>query len=152
MIGRTSGVSRYFSLAARLGPSNPRNPRLPAIVSAVQGVNVVIRATGLFLGLVLVACSTQSSTPVARLPITVQSRQFPNIEIRCDGDIALPVGDCLDWAEKMLPAAPTRPSGGDLPVAKLVLTYRTGTSRCAADYFAADGRLVMTMAAECPSL
>lgn len=111
-----------------------------------------IRAVVLLLGLALSACSTSSGDPASQMPVTVESARFPDVEIQCGGDFGLSEADCLNWAEQMLPAAPTRPSGGvDLAVAKLVLTYRTGNRRCAADYFAADGRLVMTAAAVCPS-
>lgn len=111
-----------------------------------------IRAVGLFLGLVLSACSTFSIKPVAQLPITVQSTHFPDVVIMCTGESGLSENDCRNWAEEMLPAAPTIPAGGvAIPVVKLVLTYRTGTSRCAADYLGADGRPVMTVTATCPS-
>jgi hypothetical protein len=33
---------------------------------------------------------------------------------------------------------------------ELVLNYRSGNARCAADYFAADGRMLMTAPARCP--
>lgn len=95
----------------------------------------------------LAACSAGPPTP----PIIVQSEQFPQVEIECHGEVGLTEEDCRQWAEVMLPAAPPRPAGGqDLEVAKLVLTYRTGDSRCAADYLTADGRTVMTTAAACP--
>lgn len=113
---------------------------------------MAVRAMGLFLGVVLSACSTLSSKPIAQMPITGESEHFPDVEIMCKGDASLSEDDCRNWAGQMLLAAPTRPSGGvDVPVVKLVLTYRTGASRCAADYFGADGRLVMTIAAKCPS-
>lgn len=102
--------------------------------------------------MVLPACAMPLNDPVAQMPITVESALFPDVAIECSGE-RLSEDECLKWAEEMLPAAPTRPSGGEgLAVAKLVLTNRTGNSRCAADYFAADGRLVMTAAARCPSL
>lgn len=103
---------------------------------------------GVFVAaIVLAACSAGPPTP----PIIVQSEQFPQVEIECRGEIGLTEEDCRQWAEVMLPAAPTRPAGGqDLEVAKLVLSYRTGDSRCAADYLTADGRTVMTIAAACP--
>lgn len=105
------------------------------------------RAGVLVASFALAACSAGPPTP----PIIVQSEQFPQVEIECRGEVGLTEEDCRQWAEVMLPAAPTRPAGGqDLEVAKLVLTYRTGSSRCAADYLAADGRTVMTTAAACP--
>lgn len=113
---------------------------------------MVLRAVALLLGLGLAACSVPSTDPASPMPITVESAQFPDVEIECGGEGGLSEVDCLNWAEQMLPPAPTRPSGGeDVPVVKLVLTYRAGNSRCAADYFAAHGRLVMTVAARCPS-
>ncbi len=42
-------------------------------------------------------------------------------------------------------------SGGPMETTKLVLTYRSGNARCAADYFAADGLMLMTAAARCPA-
>ena len=112
---------------------------------------MAVRAIVLFVGLALAACSAPSGDPASQMPITVESAQFPDVEIECRGDGGLSADDCLSWAEQMLPAAPTRPSGGeDIPVAKLVLTYRTGNSRCAADYFAGDGRHRHHQSASCP--
>ena len=109
------------------------------------------RVVVLFLGIALAACSTPPTAPPFEMPITVESAQFPDIDIECRGETGLSASACLIWAEQMLPAAPTKPSGGDdVPVTRLVLMYQTGNSRCAADYFAADGRLVMTAAAHCP--
>lgn len=105
------------------------------------------RAGVLVASFVLAACSAGAPPP----PIIVQSEQFPQVEIECRGDVGLTEEDCRQWAELLLPAAPTRPAGGqDLEVAKLVLTYRTGDSRCSADYLTADGRTVMSAAAACP--
>lgn len=113
---------------------------------------MVVRAAAVCIGLVLAACSGPSTDSSSPMPIKVESVQFPSVEIECRGDGGLSKDDCLHWAEQMLPAAPTRPSGEEAPpVVKLVLTQRAGNGRCAADYFAADGRLVMTMAARCPS-
>ncbi len=109
------------------------------------------RVVILFLGIALAACSTPPTVPPSEMPITVESAQFPDIDIECRAETGLSTSACMIWAEQMLPAAPTKPSGADdVPVTRLVLTYRTGNSRCAADYFAADGRLVMTAAARCP--
>ena len=104
---------------------------------------------GRIVGVVVVGLLTACSTP---LPIVVESSQYPDVAIECGGEPGLTAHECLAWAEQMLPAAPTRPAGAEqLEVANLVLTYRTGNSRCAADYFTADGRLVMTASAVCPS-
>lgn len=103
-----------------------------------------VRAVVLFLGaLVLAACS---------MPITVESELFPDVEIECGGESGLSADDCLTWAEQMISAAPPRAAGGEeISVTKVVLTYRTGNSRCAADYFAEDGRLMTTMSTRCPA-
>ena len=90
------------------------------------------RVLGLLVAVVLAACS-----------MTVQSARFPDVSIECGGDTGLSENECLEWAEQVLSAAPVE-------TARLVLTYRTGDARCAAESFAADGRLLMTSAARCP--
>ena len=90
------------------------------------------RVLGLLMAVVLAACS-----------VPVQSARFPDVSIECGGDPGLSESDCLEWAEQVLSAAPVETAG-------LVLTYRSGDDRCAAESFAADGRLVMTSAARCP--
>ena len=80
---------------------------------------------------------------LAGCSMTVESARFPDASIECFGGRALTEAECLDWAEKLLSTAP-------VDTAKLVLTYRTGNARCAADYFAADGRMLMTAAGRCP--
>lgn len=89
--------------------------------------------------LLLVACAA-----AAPQPMTVESDRFSGVTIECVGDPELTDRECDDWAEQML-------ASGPIETTKLVLTYRTGNSRCAADYFAADGRALMTAAARCPS-
>jgi len=103
-----------------------------------------VRAVVLSLGaLMLAACS---------MPTTVESELFPDVEIECGGDSGLSADGCLTWAEQMISAAPPRAAGGgDISVTKVVLTFRTGNSRCAADYFAEDGRLMTTMSTRCPA-
>lgn len=92
-----------------------------------------LRVLGALAVVVLAACS-----------MTVESARFPDASIECGGDPGLTEGECLDWAEQVLSAAPVN-------TAMLVLSYRTGNARCAADYFAADGRMLMTSAARCPA-
>ena len=87
---------------------------------------------------VLVACSA-----AAQRPMTVASDRFPAVTIECGGDAGLTEEECQAWAEQLLASGPSETT-------KLVLTYRTGNSRCAADHFSADGRMLMTAAARCP--
>jgi hypothetical protein len=94
---------------------------------------MALRLLGALAIVVLTACS-----------MTVESARFPDVSIECGGAPGLTEGECLDWAEQMLSAAPVN-------TAKLVLTYQTGNIRCAADYFAADGGMLMTSAARCPA-
>lgn len=81
---------------------------------------------------------------LAACSMTIESARFPDVSIECGGAPGLSESECLDWGEQMLSAAPAN-------TAKLVLTYQTGNARCAADYFAADGRMLMTSAARCPA-
>lgn len=76
--------------------------------------------------------------------MTVVSQQFPDVSIECLGDPALTEKACRAWGEKMLGTAPA-------DTVTLELTYRTGNARCAADYIADDGRLLMSSAARCPA-
>ncbi len=103
-----------------------------------------VRAVVLSLGaLVLAACS---------MPTTVESELFPDVEIECGGESGLSADGCLTWAEQMISAAPPRAAGGeDISVTKVVLTFRTGNSRCAADYLDKEGRLMTTMSTRCPA-
>lgn len=88
--------------------------------------------------LVLAACSA-----AAPQPFIVESGRFPDVTIECGGDPGLTERECEAWAEQI--------STGPTETSKVVLTYRTGNARCAADYFSADGRMLMTAAARCPS-
>lgn len=76
--------------------------------------------------------------------MTVESERFPEVSIECGGDPGLAAVECEEWAEQLLRPAP-------VGTTTLVLTYRTDDSRCAADYFAANGRMLMTAAAQCPA-
>ncbi len=80
---------------------------------------------------------------VACQPLTVESGRFPEVTIECGGEPGLTERECVDWAEQLLATDP-------VATARLVLTYRTGNARCAADHFAADGRMLMTAAGPCP--
>jgi hypothetical protein len=77
-----------------------------------------------------------------------ESSKFPGVRIECRGEARLPAETCRQWGEDLL-GGPGPAQGR--PVAKLVLTFRTGDSRCAADFFAGDGGLISTAAARCPS-
>ncbi len=87
----------------------------------------------------LVACSA----PAPQL-MTVESGRYPEVTIECGGDPGPTDHECQAWAEQLL-------ASGPIETTKLVLTYRTGNSRCAADYFAVSGRMLMTAAARCPT-
>ena len=100
---------------------------------------MTLRTLGALAVIGLAGCSLS-----APLVMTVESARFPDASIECGGDRGLSEDDCVDWAEQVLTAAP-------VDTAKLVLTFRTGNARCAADYFAADGRMLMTAAARCPA-
>ncbi|MBW3613008.1 MAG: hypothetical protein KY392_04005 [Chloroflexi bacterium] len=77
-------------------------------------------------------------------PMTVESGRFPGVTIECGGDPGLTEDECQAWAEQLLASGPSETT-------KLVLTYPTGNSRCAADHFSANGRMLMTAAARCPA-
>ena len=90
-------------------------------------------------GLVLVGCSAAPPHPMI-----VESSRFPGVTIECGGDPGLTEEECQAWAEQLL-------ASGPIDATMLVLTYRTGNSRCAADYSAVNGRILMTAAARCPA-
>jgi len=91
------------------------------------------------LGALLLAACAAANPP----SVTVESTRFPGVTIECGGDPGLTERRCLTWAEQLLPGRP-------IETARLVLTYRAGNARCAADYFAANGRALMSSAARCP--
>ena len=93
----------------------------------------LLRCFGGLAVTVLTACS-----------MTVVSPRFPDVSIECVGDPGLAEDACRAWGEEMLRTAP-------VDTTRLELTYRTGNARCAADYLAGDGRLLMSSAARCPS-
>lgn len=97
------------------------------------------RGRAALAALLLAACSSPIWTS-----FTVESDRFPAVTVECTGDPGLTEPGCEAWAEQMLSTGPNETS-------RLVLTYRTGNARCAADYFSADGRVLMTAAARCPS-
>jgi len=100
---------------------------------------MAFRRLAALVAVLLAACSA-----AAPQSTTVEPGRFPGVTIECGGDPGLTARECEAWAEQML-------SGGPIKTTKLVLTYRTGNARCAADYFAADGRMLMTAAARCPA-
>ncbi len=98
-----------------------------------------------FRGLAALAAGLLAACSAAALqPMSVESGRFPEVTIECGGDPGLTERECEAWAEQML-------SGGPMETTKLVLTFRSGNARCAADYFAADGLMLMTAAARCPA-
>jgi hypothetical protein len=79
--------------------------------------------------------------------ISVESEEFPGVRVECDGEAGLSRDGCRAWAEELLSGpAIGRPEA----VRLLKLTFRTGNSRCAADFFGANGRLMSTVSAVCP--
>ena len=97
------------------------------------------RGLAALVTVLLVACS-----PAAPQPMPVGSGRFPEATIECGGDRGLTERECRAWGEELL-------SSGPIETTTLVMTYRTRNSRCAADYFAANGRMLMTAAARCPA-
>lgn len=77
----------------------------------------------------------------------MESAKFPGVRIECGGDASLSDEACRDWGDMTL--AGPGPAQGKA-IARLVLTFRTGNSRCAADFYDAGGRLLATAAARCP--
>ena len=98
-----------------------------------------LRGLAMLAVVLLVACSTAGPQPM-----TVESDRFPEVTIECGGDPGLTESECVSWAEQLL-------STGPMGTVKLVATYRTGNARCGADYFDANGRMLMTAAARCPA-
>ena len=89
-------------------------------------------------------------SPRAAFPepyVVVESREFPGVEIACQGEVRLAGDACQAWGEELL-ADPALPAG----VRRVVLTANAGNARCAADFYVADDRpAVMTAAVVCPS-
>jgi hypothetical protein len=100
---------------------------------------MAIRGFAALCAVLLVACA--APTP---MPMTVESERFPEVTIECGGEPGLTDRECQAWAEQLLESGP-------IETTRLVLTYRTGNSRCGADYFGANGRMLMTAAAVCPA-
>lgn len=93
--------------------------------------------------LLLVSCSMLGPRKTV-----VSSDFFPGISIECVGEAVVPAYACRAWGEKLLAGTPdAAPS-----TVRLVLTYRSGNARCAADFFDAGGGLITTAAAVCPKL
>jgi len=80
--------------------------------------------------------------------VVVESREYPGVEIACQGEVRLTADACEAWGVEML-ADPTLPPDD---VTRLVLTANAGNARCAADFYVAEDRPpVVTAAVVCPS-
>ena len=100
---------------------------------------MALRALAVLATVLLVACSA-----AAPEPMPAEAVRFGGVSIECGGDRGLSEHECQAWGEELL-------SSGPIETTALVMTYRTGNSRCAADYFAAHGQMLMTAAARCPA-
>jgi len=77
----------------------------------------------------------------------VSSAAFPNTTIECQGEVVLAGGPCRDWGEKLLAGSPVAQS-----TVRLLLTVQGGNSRCDAEFFGVDGRLLAHEATVCPRI
>lgn len=78
--------------------------------------------------------------------VVVDSRLRPGVEIACQGEVRLTPDACRIWGDELL-AGPIAPGG----VTRLVLTANAGNARCAADFYAGEGRrAAVTAAVACP--
>lgn len=93
-------------------------------------MNIVTRVSVACVAATVMACGPQ---PAATSEI--RSGSFPAVVIECRAEITIGEDVCRAWGEKLLRGTP------DLAVAtqRLVLTYRGGTARCAADFYRASG-------------
>ena len=112
--------------------------------SALSLTAKTMRTSVALLGMLAVtACSVFEPSP-----IRVESEEFPGIQIECVGEAGLSADRCRAWAEELLSGpAIDQPEG----VGRLVLTFRTGNARCAADSFTDGGPPIVTVAAVCPA-
>lgn len=97
----------------------------------------------LLAALIASACGTIESGKTL-----VRSPRYPAIAIECTGDAIVPLDTCLGWGEKMLDGSPEVVPQSS----RLILTFRGGNARCAAEFYAANGTLVVTASAVCPTL
>jgi hypothetical protein len=88
----------------------------------------------------LAGCSLPSADKTV-----VLSGAFPNTTIECQGEVVLADGPCRDWGERLLAGSPVTRS-----TVRLVLTVRGGNSRCDAEFFAVDARLLAHETTVCP--
>ena len=70
----------------------------------------------------------------------VRSLRFPAIEIECQGAAVVPIDACRAWGEKLLDGNPDFAAR----TSRLVLTFRQGNARCAADFYGANGTVEIT--------
>ncbi len=102
------------------------------------------------LGVAVVGCSAADFAPEPSFETELNA--YPNVRVECTGEHGLTVVACTRWAEDMLQAAPpVIPSIGEWD-GRLVLIYRAGGGRCAADFYAPDGRAVASNSVPCPQI
>lgn len=78
--------------------------------------------------------------------VVVESQLRPGVEIACQGEVRLTADACRTWGDELL-ADPIAPED----VTRLVLSANAGNARCAADFYAGEGRSVaVTAAVVCP--
>jgi hypothetical protein len=78
----------------------------------------------------------------------VSSEAFPNTTIECQGEVALADAPCREWGHVLLAGFP---EVADSTV-RLILTDPGGNTRCDAEFFGGDGRLLAHEAVVCPSI
>lgn len=78
----------------------------------------------------------------------ISSVAFPNATIECQGEIVLAPGPCKDWGERLLAGTPEVAAS----TVRLVLTVPGGNSRCDAEFFGTEGRLLAHEATVCPQI
>lgn len=67
--------------------------------------------------------------------VVLESRDYPGVEIACQGGLRLTSDACQSWGEELL-AGRAIPTG----ISRVVLTANAGNARCAADFYVADDR------------
>jgi hypothetical protein len=76
----------------------------------------------------------------------IRSAKFPGTVIECRAEIFIAVDTCRGWGEKLLAGSPDLAGATN----RLVLTYRGGTARCAAEFLGSSGAILGSAAAVCP--